>query len=620
MYLERIKKTGDIKDIQPDELMPLASEIREFLIDTLSKRGGHLASNLGVVELTIALHRVMDLPNDKLIWDVGHQSYTHKILTGRQDGFANLRGYGGMSGFPKRAESECDVFDTGHSSTSISAGLGFAHARRLKGTNEKIVAVIGDGSMTGGLAFEALNNAIDLHSNFVIVLNDNEMSISENVGSLSMQFARMRTSSGYTELKEGVHNSLDKLPGGKHIAQALHNTKSGIKQLMMPGMMFEEMGIMYLGPVDGHDISAMEKVFNEAFEHQGPILVHVKTKKGRGFLPAENHPSRFHGTEPFDKERGLPLKHKNPTYTDIFSTVMRKMGDRNPNVVAITAAMMDGTGLKRFHNMFPDRFFDVGLAEEHASTFAAALAMEGLVPVFAVYSSFLQRAYDEILHDICLQNQHVVFAIDRAGLVGADGDTHQGIFDIAYLSTMPGMTVMAPKNRWELSDMVKFAVRYEDGPIAIRYPKGESFTELKEHRKKISYGKSEEIYKEGRVLLFALGSMVKTACAVRDILKKEGIECAITNARFAKPVDKSYLRKKTGGYDMIVTMEEGIARGGFGEAVRDVLCDCDYKGQVLRIAIDDCFVEHGDIDSLKKKLRIDEKSIAKRIMKKLQIL
>lgn len=617
MYLDQITKTGDIKEFEPDELMPLASEIREFLIDTLSKRGGHLASNLGVVELTIALHRVLDLPKDKLIWDVGHQSYTHKILTGRKDGFENLRGYGGMSGFPKRSESDCDVFDTGHSSTSISAGLGFAHARRLKGTDEKIVAVIGDGSMTGGLAFEALNNAVSLDSNFVIVLNDNNMSISENVGSLSMQFAKMRTSSGYTDLKEGVHNSLDKLPYGDKIAQALHNTKSGIKQLMLPGMMFEEMGLMYLGPVDGHDIPAMEKVLKEAFEHQGPILVHVKTKKGRGFVPAENHPSRFHGTEPFDKERGLPLKHKNPTYTDIFSTVMRKMGDRNPDVVAITAAMMDGTGLKRFHNMFPDRFFDVGLAEEHASTFSAALAMEGLIPVFAVYSSFLQRAYDEILHDICLQKQHVVFAIDRAGLVGADGDTHQGIFDISYMSSMPNMTVMAPKNRWELSDMVKFAVAYEDGPIAIRYPKGESYTELKNYRKKISYGKCEEIYKEGKVLLFAFGSMVRTACAVKDILAEEGIECAVTNARFAKPVDRSYLKKKASKYDMVVTMEEGIARGGFGEAVKDVLYDVGYEGKIISVAIDDKFVEHGDIDSLKKKLHIDAKSIAKKIKKNL---
>lgn len=531
MVLEKINQPNDIKSLTDEELKILASEIREFLIEKISVTGGHLASNLGVVELTMALHLALDLPKDKIIWDVGHQSYTHKLLTGRREGFDGLRKYGGMSGFPKRKESECDCFDTGHSSTSISAGLGYALAREITGEDYKVVSVIGDGALTGGMAFEALNNAARLKSNFIIILNDNNMSISENVGGLSSYLAGFRTADAYLDLKLNVLNSLNKMPYGEKMVSKIRKTKSGIKQLLIPGMFFEEMGIVYLGPVDGGDLHGIVKLLREASHIDGPVLIHVMTHKGAGYAPAERHPARFHGTEPFDIETGLP---KNPrvkaNYTDIFSTVMRKLGDRDEKVVAVTAAMTDGTGLKRFHNMFPERFFDVGIAEQHAVTFAAGLAAAGLKPIFAVYSSFLQRAYDQILHDVCIQNLPVVFAIDRAGLVGSDGETHQGIFDISYLSSIPNMTIMAPKNKWELSDMIKYAVNF-GAPIAVRYPRGEAYDGMKEYRAPISIGKCEWIYRETEIALFALGSMVKTAVAVRDALKAKGYSCSLINAR-----------------------------------------------------------------------------------------
>lgn len=613
--LERIKQPNDVRDLTLKEAEILAKEIREFLIDSLSKTGGHLASNLGTIEMTIALHRILHFPKDQIIWDVGHQSYTHKILTGRKDGFENLRQLGGMSGFPKRSESECDVFDTGHSSTSISAGLGMAWARELSGNHEKIVAVIGDGALTGGEAYEALNNAAALERNFIIVLNDNNMSISENVGALSVQLSKMRTSGGYTGLKDGVQHSLERIPVyGDKIVATIRKTKSGLKQLVIPGMFFEEMGVMYLGPVDGHDIGAMEKVFLEAAAVKGPVLVHVLTHKGKGYAPAERLPSRFHGTDPFDKEQGLPLVHKNPTYTDVFSTVMRKMGDRDEKLVALTAAMMDGTGLKRFHNMFPDRFFDVGIAEAHAVTFSAALAAKGFKPVFAVYSSFLQRAYDQILHDVCIQKLPVVLAIDRAGLVGGDGDTHQGIFDLTFLSTIPNMTVMAPKNLWEFSDMLKFAIDF-DGSIAVRYPKGEAYRGLKHPRRKIVHGKSEVLVEEGEIALIAVGSMVKTAMDAREILNKRGIPVTVVNARFVKPLDKIYLKKAAETYRGIVTLEENVLSGGFGDHVNALLLQEGYKGGVLNIGIDDEFVPHGSIPALKKMLGIDAKGVASKVRK-----
>ena len=612
MALEKINKTGDIKNLTSEELKVLPDEIRQFLIDTISHTGGHLASNLGAVELTMALHLCFDPEKDKIIWDVGHQSYTHKILTGRKDEFATLRSLGGLAGFPKRDESICDAFGVGHSSTSISAGLGFAHARDLNKDDYSVISVIGDGSMTGGMVYEAFNNAATIKSNFIIVLNDNNMSISENVGGMSNHLSRLRTSSRYTGLKEGVQNTLEKIPGvGDHMVSGIRKMKNSIKSLMIPGMVFEELGILYLGPVDGHDVNEMVKLFHQASQYKGPVLVHVLTEKGKGFEPAVRHPSRFHGTDPFDKDKGLPLKSKKPSYTDIFSTVMRKMGDRDKKVVAITAAMMDGTGLKRFHNIFPERFFDVGIAEEHAVTFAAALACEGLKPVVAVYSSFLQRAYDQIMHDVCVQNLHVIFAVDRAGLVGKDGVTHQGAFDISFLSSMPNMTVMAPKNKYELSDMMKFAVGY-DGPIALRYPRGEAIVAYKNYRKKIVLGKAEPMEEEGDVLLFSIGSMVDTAMKVHDEFLTKGIHVAVCNARFAKPLDEEYLEKAASRYKAIVTLEENALCGGFGEAVLRVLNNCEYKGITECIGLPDSFIQHGSVEELKANLGIDEAGVAKK--------
>ena len=615
MVLDKIKQPNDVKNLTEEELKALPQEIRSFLIENLSKTGGHLASNLGTVELTIALHLLLDFPEDKLIWDVGHQAYTHKILTGRAGEFEHLRQYGGMSGFPKREESDCDSFDTGHSSTSLSAALGYCLARDLADEHYKVAAVIGDGARTGGLAYEALNNASRLQkSNLLIILNDNEMSISKNVGGMSVNLERLRTSSKYVGLKNDVLSSLEAWPHGDEIIRKIRSTKNGIKSLMVPNMVFEDLGIMYLGPVDGHDIKAMLDTFKMAVRINGPVLVHVITKKGNGYEPAERHPSRFHGTDIFEIETGLPKRSNNPGYTDVFSTVMRKMGDRNPEVVAITAAMAEGAGLKRFRNMFPEKFFDVGIAEEHAVTFAAGLALGGRVPVFAVYSSFLQRAYDQILEDVCLQNLHVVFAIDRAGLVGSDGSTHQGVFDVSFLTAMPNMTVMAPKNKWELSDMMKFAVSNHDGPIAIRYPRGEAYCGLKEQRAPIQLGRAEEIKEGSKVMLFALGSMVKKAEEVEALLQEKGIDAGICNARFAKPFDKQYLDAIKDNYDVIVTMEENVYTGGFGQQVQTYLCDTGYKGKVLKIAVPDEFVQHGSVTLLFKELRMDAEAITERIM------
>lgn len=615
MVLEKINQANDIKKLDMGEMLVLAEEIRDFLIHKISISGGHLASNLGVVELTMALHLVFDLPEDKLIWDVGHQAYTHKILTGRRDGFDTLRKYGGMSGFPKRKESCCDAFDTGHSSTSISAGLGYARGRDIKGEDYHVVSIIGDGSLTGGMAYEALNNAAQLPTNFIIVLNDNNMSISENVGGMSSYLGELRTNEAYTGLKSGVTSALNKIPVyGERMVKHIHKTKNGIKQLFIPGMLFEEMGVTYLGPVDGHNIPQLCRIFQEAKKVDGAVLVHVITKKGKGYAPAERHPARFHGAEPFEIETGLP-KHKRTkaNYTDIFSTVMRKLGERDPKVVAVTAAMPDGTGLKSFGNMFPDRFFDVGIAEEHAVTFAAGLAASGLIPVVAVYSSFLQRAYDQVLHDVCIQKLHVVFAIDRAGLVGSDGETHQGIFDLSYLSTIPNMCVMAPKNKWELSDMVKFAVSYA-GPIALRYPRGEAYDGLEEFRAPVEYGKSEVLYDEEGILLLAVGSMVKTAHEVRLYLKNLGYPCTLVNARFVKPIDEAMLREMEKEHTLIVTLEENVKCGGFGEHVLDYLHEIGSSARVLQVALPDDYIEHGNVDILKKEAGIDAESIEKRIV------
>ncbi len=612
--LEKIQKPNDIKKIPADQLPALAEEIREFIIESLSKTGGHLASNLGVVELTIAMHRVFNLPKDKLIWDVGHQSYTHKILTGRKDGFETLRREGGISGFPKRSESDCDVFDTGHSSTSISAGVGYVRARELKKENYSVVSIIGDGALTGGMAYEALNNAASLKSNFIIVLNDNEMSITENVGGMSSYLSGLRTASAYTDFKMDVTKALNRIPGiGPGMVDAMRKTKSSIKQIIIPGMLFEDMGLTYLGPVDGHNIPQLIKTFQEAKRFEGSILVHVLTQKGRGYEPAMRHPARFHGAGPFDVKTGLPVGKSNLTYTDVFSTVMRKMGDRRKDVAAVTAAMMTGVGLKRFSNMFPDRCFDVGIAEEHAVTFAAALSLGGITPVVAIYSSFLQRAYDQIMHDVCMQNLHVVFAIDRAGLVGYDGETHHGIFDLSYLGSMPNMTILAPKNLWELSDMIKFAVDY-DGPIAVRYPRGEAYTGLKEFRAPICLGKSEVIHEGSRVALLAVGSMVKMAEEVQKQLKERmDMDAALVNARFVKPIDEELLRSFADTYELVVTLEENVKDGGFGERVLAFAEEEDLPFGVEIIALPDRFIPHGSVSYQMKQVGFTPEDICGRI-------
>ena len=615
MVLDKIQKENDIKQLTEGELEKLRDEIREFLINSISVTGGHLASNLGVVELTMALHLSFELPKDKIIWDVGHQSYTHKILTGRREGFGSLRQYGGMSGFPKANESDCDCFNTGHSSTSISAGLGMAQARELSGEDYHVVSVIGDGALTGGMAFEALNNASDIKSNFIIVLNDNKMSISENVGGLSRYLGQFRTADAYRDLKTNVMEMLNHIPNvGPKMVKRIRNTKSSIKQLLIPGMFFEEMGIIYLGPVNGNDIAGMRKVFAEAKRVEGPVLVHVLTQKGAGYAPAEKHPSRFHGAEPFDIPTGLPKKkQEKANYTDVFASVMRKLGQQDDKIVAITAAMADGTGLMRFKKEFPKRFFDVGIAEEHAVTFAAGLAKAGMKPVFAVYSSFLQRAYDQILHDVCIQNLPVIFAVDRAGLVGSDGETHQGIFDISYLSSVPNMAVMAPKNRLELRDMMQFAVEYH-APIAIRYPRGTAFDGLKEYRQPVELGKSEIIHEGKEIAVLALGSMVQTAEQVREQLLEQGYDITLVNARFAMPFDKERIKELAQTHKLLVTMEENVKSGGFGEHVAAYLKQEDIATRMLMIAIPDAYVEHGNVEKLKQELGIDASSVTERIL------
>ncbi len=620
MLLDTIQKENDIKQISADQYGALAAEIREFLISKISVTGGHLGPNLGAVELTMALHLSLDLPKDKIIWDVGHQAYTHKLLTGRKDAFDTLRKYKGLSGFPKRKESACDSFDTGHSSTSISAGLGLVKARDLQGGSETVVAVIGDGSLTGGMAYEALNNAARLDTNYIIVLNDNNMSISENVGGMNKYLNKIRTGDKYLGLKSRVSNALMKaMPEkGASVVDGIRHFKNGIKHFVIPGTWFEELGLTYLGPVDGHDTQTMIRVLEEAKRVQGAVVVHVITQKGNGFSPAEKHPSRFHGAEPFNTENGLPTTpRKIANYTDIFSTVMIKLAERDEKVVAITAAMPDGTGLKRYRNIYPDRFYDVGIAEQHAVTFAAGLAAGGLKPVVAIYSSFLQRAYDQILHDVCIQDLPVVFAIDRAGLVGSDGETHQGVFDYSYLSSIPNMHVMAPKNKWELSDMMKFAVAL-GRPIAVRYPRGTAYTGLEEHRAPIELGKSELLFAGSEVAIFAVGSMVKTAEEVRKALAEQGITPTVINGRFIKPIDEKAVAEACRTHRLIVTMEENVAAGGYGEAVASYMQHEHFSNDLYLVSIPDRFVEHGSIDQLKEELHMDKGSIVKGILERIR--
>ena len=617
--LEKINKPNDIHKIALADFPLLAEEIRQFLIESVSRTGGHLASNLGAVELTLALHNVLDLPQDRIIWDVGHQAYTHKILTGRKDGFAKLRQEGGMCGFPKRKESDCDAFDAGHSSNSISAGLGYVRARDLLGQNYRVVSVIGDGALTGGMAYEAMNNAAGLKTNFIIVLNDNNMSISKNVGGMSSYLSALRTAESYTGMKINVTKTLKKVPKiGPAIVDTMRKTKSSIKQLIIPGMLFENMGITYLGPVDGHNMRQMMRLFNEAKRVEGPVIVHVLTEKGRGYTPACVHPDRFHGTGPFDIKTGKSLSAKKSlTYTDVFSDTVTALGKEQKKLVCITAAMREGTGLKRFAKEFPDRFFDVGIAEEHAVSFAAGLALGGMIPVVAIYSSFLQRAVDQIVHDVCMQNLHVIFAIDRAGLVGADGETHQGCFDLSYLTMIPNMTVMAPKNAWELSKMLELSA-YMAGPCAIRYPRGGAYQGLEEFQSPVQYGKSEILYRGEKTAILSVGSMTEVCEQVYREMKAKGENPTFVNARFVKPLDTGLLDELAKDHSLFVTVEENVKSGGFGEHVAAYMEACHPETRVLPIAIWNRFVEHGEVDSLRAKIGLSPAEIFSAIENELE--
>lgn len=618
MVLERIQKANDIKQLNWDEIDILAVELRKFLVEKVSKTGGHLASNLGAVELTMALHLAFSLPKDKLIWDVGHQSYTHKILTGRKGEFENLRSFGGMSGFPKRKESPCDAFDTGHSTTSISAGLGFVEARELLGEAYKVVSIIGDGSLTGGMAYEALNNAANLKSNYIIVLNDNNMSISENVGGMSRYLNGIRTGEVYNHMKQGVERVLKKVPViGESMVNYIRRTKNSIKQLLVPGMWFEDMGITYLGPVDGHNTKALYQTFREAQKMEHAVLVHVITEKGKGYVHAEKEPAKFHGIGPFDVQTGeLLTKSDKRSYTDVFGSSMVRLGEKYNNLVAITAAMKDGTGLGAFKEKYPKRFFDVGIAEGHAVTFAAGLAAAGMRPVFAVYSSFLQRGYDQLVHDVCMQNLPVVFAVDRAGLVGNDGETHQGSFDLAFGNHIPNLTIMAPKNAWELDNMMSFAVEH-NGPVLLRYPRGVAYEGLAEACAPISFGKSEVICDGKKIALLAVGAMVSVAEEVKAMLKEKGHECSLVNVRFVKPFDRDVLNVLAQKCSLFVTIEDGVLNGGYGMQVEDYIRRENLGVKVLTNGIPDIFVEHGSVARLREEVGLCASTITNQILESL---
>lgn len=615
--LEQIKEPNDIKKINPSEYKELAREIRRFLVRKVSRTGGHLASNLGVVELTMALHLCCEFPDDQIVWDVGHQSYTHKLLTGRQAGFDTLRQYGGMSGFPKRAESECDAMDTGHSSTSISAALGLAKARDLQGRHNKIFAVIGDGALSGGMAYEALNNAARLKSNLVIVLNDNQMSIAKNVGGMSNYLGKIRTNNNYTELKQDVERFLERMPHlGDRLTEKIRDIKDLVKRIFIPGMLFEDMGLTYIGPIDGHNIHQMVTAFQNASKMNEAVIVHVSTRKGKGYPPAQEDPSAFHGVGPFRVSDGTlkGTKGNIVSYTKIFQNTILDMAEENPAVVGISAAMPSGTGLSAMAERFPERFFDVGIAEEHAVTFAAGLALGGMRPIVAIYSTFLQRAYDQILHDVCIGRLPVIFTVDRAGLVGSDGETHQGIFDIAFLSQMPDMTVMAPKNAWELEQMLWYALTL-DGPVALRYPRGAAFNGLSTHTEPIRYGKSEWIYRGRDIAILAVGNMMGVALEVVERLEKDGCEPSLINVRFIKPIDEELLEELGKMHSLIVTLEDGVITGGFGQAVAAWYETSGISDtEVMTVALPDTFIEHGTVDELRAKYGMDAESVMKAIM------
>ena len=611
--LDTINSPADVKALSMEELKQLAEEIRQLLISVIAKTGGHLAPNLGVVELTLALHRVFSTPEDKIVFDVGHQAYIHKIITGRREQFPTLRQYGGLSGFPKRSESAHDAFGTGHSSTSISAALGMAVARDIKQQDYNVIAVIGDGSMTGGMAFEALNNAGTLHKRMIVVLNDNEMSISKNVGAMSEYLYHLRTGETYNKIKHDLEGWLKNMDFGSDVLKALRRLKGSVKYLMVPTSIFEELGFTYLGPIDGHDLPTLIEVMQAAKKIDGPVLVHVLTKKGKGYKPAEESPNKFHGTGPFEIATGKKITNPNApvTYTEVFGKALTELANEDKDIIGITAAMPDGTGLSTFAKAHPTRFFDVGIAEQHAVTSAAGAAAAGLKPVAAIYSTFLQRAYDSVLHDICMQKLHVTLCLDRAGLVGDDGYTHHGVFDYAYLRSMPEMTVMAPKDENELRHMLKTAVDF-DGPVSLRYPRGSGVgVDITEPMQALPIGKAE-VLREGRdVSIWAIGSMVQSAAQAAEKLAEQGISAGVVNMRFVKPLDKELLLAQAKEYGKIVTLEEGVLQGGVGSAVLETLNEAQLltKCQVLTLGIPDEFVLHGDKKLLFKDLGLDVDAI-----------
>lgn len=616
-YLMKHQFPQDLKTMSYDELELLTYEIRDFLVEQVSMTGGHLASSLGAVELSIALHRTFDSPNDKLIWDVGHQTYVHKILTGRAERFPSLRQMNGMSGFPKAKESPHDIFDTGHSSTSISMGLGMAAARDLKGEKCNIVSIIGDGAMTGGLAFEALNNAAPLNTKLIVILNDNAMSISHNTGGLSKHLGRLRSSDKYLNMKKRIKNNMSKVPViGDGVIAGMKHARDSIKYAMIDGIMFEELGFKYFGPVDGHNIEELCEALEHArdYEKQKPVFIHVITQKGKGYSKAEERPDVFHGVGPFDIETGEPLKKSSGiSYSAVFGNKLAEMAAADNRITAISAAMIEGTGLKDFSTKFPDRTFDVGIAEGHAVTFAAGLAKAGLRPYVAVYSTFLQRAYDQIIEDVCLQKLPVVFCIDRAGIVGADGETHHGIFDISYLRHIPDLTVMAPKDAQELEAMLELSAQL-DGPCAIRYPRGNS-VDL-EIPSEVQYGKSQSLKEGSDIEIWSVGTMAEKALKAAEILEDKGISASVVNTAFIKPLDTQKIKESGDKYRLIVTVEDNMLAGGIGEGIKDILSGS--SADAINIGWPDSFIEHGTCEQLYEKYGLDAESIAERIINELE--
>jgi 1-deoxy-D-xylulose-5-phosphate synthase len=618
LILETINTPLDIKKLTLKEMETLAQEIRAYLLDVVSQNGGHLAPNLGVVELTIALHYVFNSPEDKIVWDVGHQSYVHKILTGRREELKTLRQFKGLSGFPKRCESVHDCFDTGHSSTSISAALGLAMARDLKKEKHSVLAVIGDGALTGGMAYEALNHAGQLGTRLIVVLNDNEMSITRNVGAMSAYLSRLRTDPFYYRSKEEIRGAVQRIPNiGKRMFKAAERFKGSVKYLLVPGMLFEELGFTYLGPIDGHNLLMLDQVLERARLVTGPVLVHVNTIKGKGYPPAEKYPNKFHGIGPFDLETGKSHRSKSePTFTEVFGKTVLQIAEKHPEVVTITAAMTDGTGLCEFGRRYPERFFDVGIAEQHAVTLAAGLAQSGCLPIVAIYSTFLQRAYDQIVHDVALQNMHLIFALDRAGIVGEDGETHQGVFDLSYLRHIPGMTVMVPKDQSELAAMLRSSINYL-GPVAIRYPRGAGpQLEVDYHLPELPLGRGELLRQGNDLTILAVGPLNYQALKAAEMLSEKGIEAAVINCRFVKPLDKELILEWSDRTKRVITIEENVISGGFGSAVLELLSEHGYKGDVTRMGVPDCFLTHGKSDILRRDIGLDAEGIIDLIKRK----